>query len=136
MVDSQWLTAILKSSHAMYLPSCKKAAQVDVLPTEWLVRRQHLENSGEVAHVEEVVELGRSREHLGLHCAPQADGHLGQVPDHLRRRDSANILNSELGSCAELTGIEKSEHMTGSLLVRHYLRNIFERYSEFQSGKD
>lgn len=38
---------------------------------------RYLENSREVAHVEEVVELSRRRQHLGLHSAPQADRHLG-----------------------------------------------------------
>lgn len=51
----------------------------------------HLENSGEVAHVEEVVELGRCREHLGLHCTPQADGHLGEVSYHLQEGIGSTI---------------------------------------------
>lgn len=69
-----------------------------------MVRGRHLENSGEVAHVEEVVELGRGREHLGLHRAPQADGHLGQVPNHLRRRGSATCQEGKSVPSRQTTG--------------------------------
>lgn len=50
----------------------------------------HLEDPGQVTHVEEVVELGRRRKHLGLHRAPQGDGHLRKVshdlPSAVRQR--------------------------------------------------
>lgn len=61
------------------------------VPIERFVLGRHLENPGEIAHVEEVVELGRGRKHLGLHRAPEADGHLGQVSNHLRKYDVASI---------------------------------------------
>lgn len=48
----------------------------------WCAR--YLENSGQIAHVEEVVELGGCREHLRLHRPPQANGYLGQVSYDLR----------------------------------------------------
>lgn len=46
----------------------------------------YLENPGKVTHVEEVVELGGCRKHLGLHRSPQGDGHLGKASHNLHDR--------------------------------------------------
>lgn len=86
-------------------------------PRDWLVLGRHLENSGEVAHIEEVVELGRGREHLGLHRAPQADGHLGQVPNHLCKRDNASMPRGGYLFCSEPTDKRRAIRENARLAV-------------------